>query len=74
MNELEKRLLSVLLVCVLCASVIACGAKQDPMEKVKDLDFTRHMDKSASIFLFPPGPALSDLCQYKPHFPFRTIH
>ncbi len=40
MNELEKRLLSVLLVCVLCASVIACGAKQDPMEKVKDLDFT----------------------------------
>ena len=40
MNELEKRLLSVLAVCILCAGVIACGAKQDPMEKVKDLDFT----------------------------------
>lgn len=40
MNELEKRVLSVLLVCLLCAGVIACGAKKDPMEKIKDLEFT----------------------------------
>ena len=40
MNGLEKRLLSVLLVCLLCAGVLACGAKQDPMEKIKDLEFT----------------------------------
>ena len=40
MNELEKRLFRVLLVCLLCAGVIACGARQDPMEKIKDLEFT----------------------------------
>ena len=40
MNELEKRLFSVLAVCLLCFSVIACGVKQDPMEKVKDLEFS----------------------------------
>lgn len=40
MNELEKRILSVLLVCLMCMSVIACGAKQDPMEKIKDLEFS----------------------------------
>lgn len=40
MNELEKRLLSILLVCLLCAGVLACGAKEDPMEKIKDLEFS----------------------------------
>ncbi|MCM1174953.1 MAG: protease complex subunit PrcB family protein [Blautia sp.] len=40
MSELEKRLFSILLVCLLCAGVMACGVKQDPMEKVKDLEFT----------------------------------
>lgn len=40
MKELEKRLLSALLVCLLCVCVIACGARQDPMEKIKDLEFT----------------------------------
>lgn len=40
MNGLERRLLSVLFVCLLCIGVIACGAKQDPMEKIKDLKFT----------------------------------
>ncbi len=40
MSEWEKRLLSVLLVGALCVSVIACGKKQDPMEKIKDLEFT----------------------------------
>lgn len=40
MNELEKRLLSILLVCLLCAGVFACGKKQDSMEKIKDLEFS----------------------------------
>ena len=40
MNELGKRIRNVLLVCLMCMSVIACGAKQDPMEKIKDLDFS----------------------------------
>ncbi len=40
MAELEKRLLSILLVILLCAGVIACGRSQDPMEKIKDLEFT----------------------------------
>lgn len=40
MNELGKRIFSVLLVCLLCASMLACGAKQNPMEKIKDLEFT----------------------------------
>lgn len=40
MNEAEKRILRILLVCMLCMSVIACGKKQDPMEKIKDLEFT----------------------------------
>ncbi|MCI9462891.1 MAG: protease complex subunit PrcB family protein [Lachnospiraceae bacterium] len=37
---MEKRLLSILLVILLCAGVIACGRSQDPMEKIKDLEFT----------------------------------
>ena len=40
MGEWEKRFLSVLLVGALCVGVIACGKKQDPMEKIKDLEFT----------------------------------
>lgn len=40
MNELEKRLFSVLLVCLFCMSVMACGTKQDPMKKIKDLEFS----------------------------------
>lgn len=40
MSELEKRVCSVLLVCMMCMGVIACGAKQDPMEKIKDLEFS----------------------------------
>lgn len=40
MSELEKRILSVLILCMLCMSVIACGKKQDPMEKIKDLEFS----------------------------------
>lgn len=40
MSELEKRFFSILLVCLLCAGVIACGAKQDSMEKIKDLEFS----------------------------------
>lgn len=40
MVELGKRLFSILLVILLCAGVMACGEKQDPMEKIKDLDFS----------------------------------
>ena len=40
MVELGKRILSILLVALLCAGVMACGEKQDPMEKIKDLDFS----------------------------------
>lgn len=40
MSELGKRLCSVCLVGLMCMSILACGAKQDPMEKVKDLEFT----------------------------------
>lgn len=41
MSEWEKRIISVMLVCLLCMGVGACGVKQqDTMEKVKDLEFT----------------------------------
>lgn len=40
MNEWLKRIFSAMGVCALCMCVIACGKKQDPMEKVKDLEFT----------------------------------
>lgn len=40
MSKWEKRLFSILLVCAMCAAVLACGAKQDTMEKIKDLEFT----------------------------------
>lgn len=40
MYELGKRICSAALVVLLCMGVIACGAKQDPMEKIRDLDFS----------------------------------
>lgn len=40
MYDLEKRIWSVILVALLCLGVIACGAKQDPMEKIRDLEFS----------------------------------
>lgn len=40
MSEWEKRIASVLLLCLLCLSVAACAAKKDPMEKIKDWEFT----------------------------------
>lgn len=40
MNEFGKRIGSVMLVCLLCISVLACGAKKDPMEKIRDLEFS----------------------------------
>lgn len=40
MYEFGKRILSILLVALLCMGVIACGTKQDPMEKIKDLEFS----------------------------------
>lgn len=33
-------MVSVCLVCLLCLLVYACGKKQDPMEKIKDLEYT----------------------------------
>lgn len=40
MNELEKRIYSIMLVCLLCMSVMACGIKRDPMKKIRDLEFS----------------------------------
>lgn len=39
-DEFLRRILSVCLVCLLCFLVYACGKKQDPMEKIKDLEYT----------------------------------
>ncbi len=38
--EYQKRILSACLICLLCLLVYACGKKQDPMEKIKDLEYT----------------------------------
>ena len=38
--ECRKRILSVCLVCLMCAAVYACGEKQDTMKKIKDLECT----------------------------------
>ncbi|MCH5248922.1 MAG: protease complex subunit PrcB family protein [Lachnospiraceae bacterium] len=40
MYDLEKRIWSVILAALLCLGVIACGVKQDPMEKIRDLEFS----------------------------------
>ena len=42
MKEWETRIISVCMVLLLCFTVIACGAKQknDPLEKLKDLEFS----------------------------------
>ena len=39
-NEYHKRILSTCLICLMCFLVYACGKKQDPMEKIKDLEYT----------------------------------
>lgn len=38
--EYQRRILSTCLICLLCFLVYACGKKQDPMEKIKDLEYT----------------------------------
>lgn len=38
--EYQKRILSACLICLSCFLVYACGKKQDPMEKIKDLEYT----------------------------------
>lgn len=38
--EYQKRLLSVFLICFLCAGVFACGKETDTIKKIKDLEFT----------------------------------
>ena len=38
--EYQKRIVSVCMVCLMCMSVFACAAKQDAMEKIRDLDST----------------------------------
>lgn len=42
MKEWETRIISVCMVLLLCFMVMACGAKQktDPLEKLKDLEFS----------------------------------
>ena len=40
MSEFEKRVVSICLVCLLCMCVAACGVRKDPMEKIKDWEFT----------------------------------
>ena len=38
--EYQRRFLSVCLICLLCLAVYACGKKQDPLEKIRDLEYT----------------------------------
>lgn len=38
--EYRRRMLSVCVICLFCFLVYACGKKQDPMEKMKDLEYT----------------------------------
>lgn len=38
--EYQRRFLSVCLTCLLCLAVYACGQKQDPLEKIRDLEYT----------------------------------
>lgn len=38
--EWRKRIVSICLVCLMCAAVYACGEKQDTMKKIKDLECT----------------------------------
>lgn len=40
LSEYQRRMVSIGLVCLLCFAVYACGQKQDPMEKIKDLEYT----------------------------------
>ena len=40
MYDLGKRIWSVAFVVLLCMGVIACGTKQDSMEKIRDLEFS----------------------------------
>ncbi|MFG6339478.1 MAG: protease complex subunit PrcB family protein [Lachnospiraceae bacterium] len=40
LSEYQRRIVSIGLVCLLCFSVYSCGQKQNPMEKIKDLDYT----------------------------------
>lgn len=36
----QRRLVSIGLLCLLCFGVYSCGQKRDPMEKIKDLEYT----------------------------------
>ena len=40
LSEYQRRIVSIGLVCLLCFAVYSCGQKQNPMEKIKDLEFT----------------------------------
>ena len=40
LSEYQRRLVSIGLVCLLCFGVYSCGQKQNPMEKMKDLEYT----------------------------------
>ena len=40
LSEYQRRMVSIGLVCLLCFAVYSCGKKQDPMEKIKDLEYT----------------------------------
>ena len=40
LSEYQRRIVSIGLVCLLCFSVYSCGQKQNPMEKIKDLEYT----------------------------------
>lgn len=36
----QRRLVSIGFLCLLCFGVYSCGQKRDPMEKIKDLEYT----------------------------------
>ncbi len=40
LHEYRMRIVSICLVCLMCAAVFACGQKQDTMKKIKDLECT----------------------------------
>lgn len=40
LSEYQRRIVSIGLVCLLGFGVYSCGQKQDPMQKIKDLEYT----------------------------------
>ena len=48
LSEYQRRLVSIGLVCLLCFGVYSCGQKQNPMEKMKDLESHARSNKGVA--------------------------